>query len=38
MRQNYLLLTAFAIIFTIKPITGIGPSSPRRPFPAKTWQ
>jgi hypothetical protein len=27
MRQNYLLLTAFAIIFTVKPITGIGSSS-----------
>ena len=34
MRPNYLLLTAFAIIFTLKPITGTGPSSPGS-FPLK---
>jgi hypothetical protein len=35
MHQNYLFPTALAIIFTLKPLPGIGPSSPG-PFPAKT--
>jgi len=36
MHQNYFFPTAFAIIFTLKPITGIRPRSPGS-FPAKTW-
>jgi hypothetical protein len=34
MHQNHLFKTAFAIIFTLKPVTGIGPRLPR-PFPGK---
>jgi hypothetical protein len=34
MPKNYLFPTALAIIFTLQPITGDGPKSPR-PFPQK---
>jgi hypothetical protein len=35
MRQNYLFPAAQAIIFTLQPLTGIDPNSPR-PFSVTT--